>query len=151
MEFAYATTLNDQKVGHRMDIKDKGLILLNMIKTYKNIFSAILLVLSGSALSYLLINAINSVNSSIDERDKRVISELHRSIEDLKASQIPSIEQKMYLLPEAVSVLSNLGVKVPVSAIIYLIFSYLAWLIFKKSYSRLEVIFYKWLDSNETK
>lgn len=122
-----------------------------LIKSYKNTVNTVLLIVSGTLLIILLTNAINTVNSAIEERDKHVVSKLQMVIEDLSASQIPSIEKKMYFLPEAVASLTNLGIRIPVSAIIYLIFSYVVWLIFKRSYSRLEDVFFNWLDKDSPK
>lgn len=131
---------------------NKGLQELKLlIRSYKNAVNTILLILSGTLLIISLTSAINTVNSAIEERDKHVVSELQTVIEDLSASQIPSIEKKMYFLPEAVASLTNLGVKIPVSAIIYLIFSYAMWLTFKRSYSRLEDVFFNWLDKDSPK
>ena len=79
-------------------------------------------------------------------RKRTLRMEVHKSIEALKASQIPSIVHKMYFFPEAVSILSNLGIQISVYAVMYLILSYLMWLIFKKSYCRLTDSFYKWVD-----
>ncbi|KTD47926.1 hypothetical protein Lqui_2190 [Legionella quinlivanii] len=117
-----------------------------LIRNYKTFVNTILLLLSGYLLIVLLTDAINTVNSAIEERDKLVISEIQMVVKDLSASQIPSVEKKMYFLPEAVASLTNLGVKIPSSAVIYLIFSYAMWLIFKRSYTRLEDAFFNWLD-----
>lgn len=117
-----------------------------LIRNYKTFVNTILLLLSGYLLIVLLTDAINTVNSAIEERDKLVISEIQMVVKDLSASQIPSVEKKMYFLPEAVASLTNLGVKIPSSAVIYLIFSYVMWLMFKRCYIRLEDAFFNWLD-----
>lgn len=128
-------------------MKIKILKLLNRARKHKIKVDAILLVSSGAILATLLYTVINNINLDLEKRDKKIIAGIHHSIESLSASQIPSIEHKMYFLPVAVSILSNIGIKISACSVFYLILSYLMWLIFKKSYCRLNDCFYKWIDS----
>lgn len=109
----------------------------------------LLFVISGFILTFLLTHTINVINQAIEEKDQRIQAALHEIITKLESSQIPSIDKKAYFLPEAVSFLSNLGIKIPCSIILYLIFSYLVWYIFVKSFSRLSNIFFKWIDKKQ--
>lgn len=105
-----------------------------------------IMLVSAVVMILFLMASIHNINSTIEERNNKIISEIHSSIDKLNASHIPSIQQKMYFFPEAVPSLFNLGIKVSFFAIMHLLFAYIFWLMFKKSYYRLEDTFYNWLD-----
>lgn len=118
------------------------------VNKQKKYHDGVLLILSGMLLGLLLYFFINNINASLVERDNMIIQQVHMTIKALEASQIPSIEQRSSFLTEAVSTLSTLGVRISGLSILYLMASYLAWMVFIGSCCRIGERFYYWLSEN---